>query len=68
MCAAYAVEKCGFSRAFEIEDLRDRAIEQLAIGGKNILGVGIAVSDLCNWDHRVSCSGLSTEISKIAER
>ena len=47
MCAAYAAKKSGFSRAFGVEDLRDRAIEQLAVGGKNILGVGIAMSDLC---------------------
>ena len=47
MCAAYAAKKSGFSRAFGVEDLRDRAIEQLAVGGKNILGVIIAVSDLC---------------------
>jgi hypothetical protein len=41
------LKKSGFSRAFGVEDLRDRAIEQLAVGGKNILGVSIAVSDLC---------------------
>jgi len=44
---ATIAKKFGFSRAFEVEDLRDRAIEQLAVGGKNILGVGIAMSDLC---------------------
>ena len=32
MCAAYAAKKSGFSRAFGVEDLRDRAIEQLAVG------------------------------------
>jgi hypothetical protein len=47
MCAAYAAKKSGFSRAFGVEDLRDRAIEQLAVGGKYILGVGIAESDFC---------------------
>ena len=44
---SYAAKKSGFSRAFGVEDLRDRAIKQLAVGGKNILGVSISVSDLC---------------------
>ena len=42
-----AAEKCGFSRASGFEDFRDRFMDQLAVGGKNILGVGIAMSDLC---------------------
>jgi hypothetical protein len=52
MCAAYAAKKFGFDRVFGFEDLRDRAIEQLAVGGKNIVGVGIAMSDLC---FKISC-------------
>jgi hypothetical protein len=83
MCAAYyAAKKSGFSRAFGVEDLRDRSIEQLAVGSKNILGVGIAVSDLCikigcwrrgvigiimEFRAAVFPRGLP-EVSKIAER
>ena len=47
MSAAYAAKKCGFSRAFGFEDFRVRFMEQLTVGSKNILGVGIAISDLC---------------------
>jgi hypothetical protein len=53
MIVAYAVKKCdamkkcGSSRASGFEDFRDRFMEQLAVGSKNILGVGIAMSDLC---------------------
>jgi len=80
-CPVMPPKKSGFSRAFGVEDLRDRAIEQLAVGGKNILGVGIAVSDLCikigcwrrdvigimEFRAAVFPHGLA-EVSKIAER
>ena len=76
-----AAEKCGFSRASGFEDFRDRFMEQLAVGGKNILGVGIAMIDLCieigcwrrgvigimEFRAAVFPRGLA-EISKIAER
>ena len=39
--------RCGFSRASGFDDFRDRFMEQLAVGSKNILGVGRAMSDLC---------------------
>ena len=46
MSAADVAKKCGFSRASGFEDFRDRFMKQ-KIGSKNILGVGIAMSDLC---------------------
>jgi hypothetical protein len=78
MCAA---KKSGFSRAFGFKDLPDRFMEQLAVGGKNIVGVDITMSDLCikigcwrrgvigimEFRAAVFSHGLA-EVSKIAER
>ena len=81
MSAAYDGKKCGFSRASGFEDFRDRFVEQLAVGSKNILGFGIAMSDLCIkigcWRrgaigimefHAAGFPHGLTEISKLAER
>ena len=46
MSAADAAKKCGFSRASGFEDFRDRFVEQLAVGSRNVLGVGIAIFNL----------------------
>ena len=46
MCAAYAAKKFGFVSAFGFEDLRDRAIEQLAVSGEKVLRVCIAMGNI----------------------
>ena len=76
-----ATKKCGFSRASGFEDFQDRFMEQLVAGNKNILGVGIAMSDLCieigcrrrgvigiMKFHAAGFPHGLTEISKLAER
>ena len=46
MGAVYAADPACFMRSFEFEDLRVRAVEELAVRCEKVLRVGIAVGNI----------------------